>query len=280
MDPDRENSAGDFVLLPDWMNKDIVYHPRKDRDGFVTKSVLKLLSVFSRFRQNSRVRETRISVWVKFVTVLTIILLDALATNMFFVYINLALVLVLMVTLDSKSLKPVFFQAIIGTAIAFIICAPAVFLGSGRSAIIISSKVFVSVSLVGMLGYTSPWNEITSSLKVFHLPDIMILTFDLALKYILLLGDICLNMLTAIRLRMVGKNESKESALSGVLGNTFIRSREMSKDMYDAMVCRGFEGQYIKKKLHLKKIDIVVFVFLACLMALFIYLELDYAGSI
>ena len=32
--------------------------------------------------------------------------------------------------------------------------------------------------------------------------------------------------------------------MSGVLGATFLKSQQLSQDMYEAMLCRGFTGQY------------------------------------
>ena len=51
-------------------------------------------------------------------------------------------------------------------------------------------------------------------------------------------------MLTALKLRSIGHNPHKGRALSGVLGVMFLRSREMSEEMYQAMVCRGYTGEY------------------------------------
>ena len=37
----------------------------------------------------------------------------------------------------------------------------------------------------------------------------------------------------------------KQQALGSILGRLFLRSREMSQAMYEAMVCRGFTGDYL-----------------------------------
>jgi len=38
--------------------------------------------------------------------------------------------------------------------------------------------------------------------------------------------------------------KKKGNFLSGIMGTTFIKSKEMAEDMYDAMECRGFSGEY------------------------------------
>ncbi|MCJ7690687.1 MAG: energy-coupling factor transporter transmembrane protein EcfT, partial [Clostridiaceae bacterium] len=49
--------------------------------------------------------------------------------------------------------------------------------------------------------------------------------------------------------RSVGKNKNKSTSASGIIGTMFIKSKEMAEDMYGAMECRGFTGEY---KLHNK----------------------------
>lgn len=72
------------------------------------------------------------------------------------------------------------------------------------------------------------------------------------LRNILLLGQMAENLLTALKLRSVGRNHHKVRAISGVLGVLFLHSRYLSAQMYEAMVCRGFTGQYpMVKKLQI-----------------------------
>ncbi len=95
-----------------------------------------------------------------------------------------------------------------------------------------------------MLTEALPWHTLTACLRHFHIPALFIQILDITLKYIVLLGEISLQMLYALKLRSVGRMPSSRKAFSGVLGATFLKSREMSQDMYEAMVCRGFTGDY------------------------------------
>ena len=81
-------------------------------------------------------------------------------------------------------------------------------------------------------------------------------------------------MLTAVRLRSVGKNPKKAKALSGILGITFIKSEEMAEEMHAAMCCRGFTGEYqMEQKHQLNRADLFyIFLMLGC-VAMFAYLN-------
>ena len=51
-------------------------------------------------------------------------------------------------------------------------------------------------------------------------------------------------MLTALKLRSVGHNPDKKAAMSGVSGILLQKSQRLSQDLYEAMCCRCFTGDY------------------------------------
>ncbi|MDO4176485.1 MAG: energy-coupling factor transporter transmembrane component T [Bacillota bacterium] len=204
---------------------------------------------------------------------LLMIVLASCSRNMLFTYCLVAVLLVHMCFLGSKSLVRVFSGAIAAAGFSALLLLPAVFLGSPHTMLTVSIKVFLSVGLLGFLAETTPWNRITEGFRFFFVPDIMIFTFDITLKYIVILGDICLDMLNALKLRSVGKNRNKGNSISGILGFAFLKSRHMADEMSGAMACRGFEGEYHRgnHKL-LGPADGLALVFMALVIGLFIYL--------
>ena len=105
-------------------------------------------------------------------------------------------------------------------------------------------KVFLTVMMVSIFNHTTQWNHITAALRRLHVPGLFVFTLDITLKYIVLLGGLMEGLLTALLLRSVGKNNKKYQSVGGVVGVTFLRSAEMNRQMYEAMVCRGFTGDY------------------------------------
>ena len=106
------------------------------------------------------------------------------------------------------------------------------------------------------------------------LPAVFIFTLDITLKYISILGEICVDILRSISLRSVGKNPDKARSFSGVLGITFLKSSEMAEEMYAAMCCRGFTGEYEKKQKYEPCVsDIFFILIMAGCVALFVYLN-------
>ena len=111
-------------------------------------------------------------------------------------------------------------------------------------------------------------------MRTFRIPSLFIFTLDITLKYISVLGEICVDILTSVGLRSVGKNPDKAKSFSGILGITFLKSSEMAEEMYAAMCCRGFTGEYqSKQKYRVCPYDIVHILIMAGCVALFIHLN-------
>ena len=95
---------------------------------------------------------------------------------------------------------------------------------------------------------------------------------DITIKYIVLLGEHSINLLFALKLRSIGITSNKYNSLTGIMGNLFIKSYKMSDEMFHAMECRGFIGEYTTKvNLKLKKMDYAYLAINILLVSLFIY---------
>jgi ABC-type cobalt transport system, permease component CbiQ and related transporters len=264
-----------MTTIPGWMQQSENYVPEKDHDGFISKSLLKVMSVLGKVRSAGTIQTkgAAISAPLKLLLCVYLIVLVACAKNMFFCYCMLAVILARICTLSSKVLPRVFVTSLGAALFSALLLLPAIFLGSPHSMVIISCKVFISVSCVGILAASTGWNRLTEGMGLFRVPDLFIFTLDITLKYIVILGDICLDMLNALKLRSVGRNHDKKSAISGILGVTFLKSRQMAEEMHGAMMCRGFEGTYHKKHSYSFTVwDGAAVAFAAAVTALFAYL--------
>ena len=125
---------------------------------------------------------------------------------------------------------------------------------------------------MNLLSHNTKWSEISKALKLIFIPDIFIWIMDITIKYIVLLGEHSINLLNALKLRSIGITANKYNSLTGIMGNLFIKSYKMSEEMFHAMECRGFVGEYTTKvNLKLKKMDYVYLAINILLVILFIY---------
>lgn len=262
--------------IPDWLCSEESYQPKKDNASFInssSKSVLKAMSIIKRNNDNKKAKDTNVS--LRLLGMLTAIILTSVSRNFSFILFMMVFVLVRFAFLNGEKIKlwlktilPVLF-------LSALILTPAIFLGNPKTPLTILGKIFVSVSLVLRLNLTSSFNDITRSLRTFRIPNIVIFTFDLAIKYIFILGDVCSNMLTALKIRSIGKNEKKQSSASGILGTVFIKAKNSADQTAKAMECRGFNGQYVitKENFKLTKFDFINIMLFILIVCAFIYLE-------
>ena len=262
--------------IPSWMCQEEDYMPSGDKEAFLTKSTKSVLSVLSKLRFNEG-KDGRFSAApsLKLFYTILFIILTASSKNYLFVLIMCAAVTVRLVFFSAAAIR----QILSGTAGAVLISTflllPAVFMGNPQTMANITARVYVSVTLVGILSAGTSWNKLTASMRTFHVPALFIFTLlDITLKYISVLGEICVDILRSISLRSVGKNPDKARSFSGVLGITFLKSSEMAEEMYAAMCCRGFTGEYEKKQKYEPCVsDIFYILIMAGCAALFIYLN-------
>ena len=156
-----------------------------------------------------------------------------------------AVVLLYLATWPGKDIVSILKAPVFAGALAFILFIPAMLLkpsGIGNQ-ILVTGKIVLSVLMVNLYHHTTQWNHVTQALRRLHLPGILIFTFDMTLKYIVLLGRLMEQLLTALRLRSVGRSDRKYDSVGGVMGVTFLISTELSREMADAMRCRGFTAR-------------------------------------
>lgn len=263
------------TMLPDWICSQEKYVPSEDKEAFLTKSTKSILSVLAKLQFHEG-KDGRFSATpsLKLFYTLIYIILTACSENYLFTLIMCVAVTVRLAFFSAKSIR----QILSGTAgavlFSVLILLPSVFMGTPQTLMNITSRVYVSVTLIGILSAGTSWNKLTGSMRTFRLPSIFIFTLDITLKYISVLGEMCADILTSVRLRSVGKNPQKAKALSGVLGISFLKSGEMAEEMHAAMCCRGFTGEYKKNRRYkLCAADIFCTVIMSGCMVLFWYLN-------
>jgi len=114
------------------------------------------------------------------------------------------------------------------------------------SALIFIMRSFVSLSFIYILILSTKWGEILKALRYFKFPKIFSATLDISLRYITLFLDVASNMYLARKSRNVGKSKGKSERkfVASSMGNLLVRSEHLSDDVYNAMISRGYKGEY------------------------------------
>lgn len=179
------------------------------------------------------------------VSILTI-LLCALSGNAFFTGCVIAAELLRTAMMSPDSIRNVLGKVVLPVLFTAILMIPSAFLGSPRTFGTVTVKVFESVLVLSVLNEEVAWNEMTGALSGLHAPEMLVMTLDTAVRFLVLLGRYSGRLLEAVSLRRVGKKNWKNAGTGGVLGVTWLKSQAMLKANSEAMTCRCFDGTYRK----------------------------------
>jgi len=263
-------------MIPEWLLNNEEYNPSNDKNTFVDKSISTLLKILSKIRLNKKPINNRFNInpSIKILCTFLLVLFMSLSKSFMYVLILNVYMLLLLSLLEGQTIKPILFASFLGGFFTSIALIPSILLGNTLNSIMIILKVFATIGMVNILSYTIPWNKITQAFKMFHIPDMFILILDITIKYIIILGNFSLNMFYSLKLRSVGKNQNKNSSMSGIIGNMFLISKDMAEEMYSAMECRGFTGEYyINSNFKINFFDMLYLLIHAILILLFFYIE-------
>ena len=222
------------------------------------KNVLHLASLLERVRLGGGANKggsmvdralSCVSAPVRLVGMFVCVLCVCLTQSPLYLMLMAAIALVLVAVRPVRGLRATFVPALAAAGFAVVLALPALLLGASASGAMlkIALKTFINVSLVLGVSWTLTWSRMSAALKMLHLPDEVIFTFDMALKHIEVLGRTAHDLCESVMLRSVGSAPagfSRTDSLAGIMGMTFIKAMECSRAMDEAMLCRGFAGVY------------------------------------
>lgn len=229
--------------LPAWLTTKEDYTPAKESQIYIDKTLLKLFSLLLYLKEEGPER-TGGRAGVKTAVLFFVIGLVAVSERPFLPLVFLVLILVRISLVSAKTIKLIGKKVGMGLFLSLLLLFPAYMGGHQVTVIRILLKITVTLLYVATFAATVRWNEITKGLSKAHIPDLFLFTFDLTIAYIVVLGEECVTMLEALKVRSIGRKKRKGKEQANILGITFIKSKKMSEDMYDAMVCRGYSGEY------------------------------------
>ena len=244
--------------LPSWLAAEERYEPVGARHRVMQKNVLHLASLLERVRLGGGAHEggsmidralSCVSAPVRLVGMFVCVLCVCLTQSPLYLMLMAAIALVLVAVRPVRGLRATFVPALAAAGFAVVLALPALLLGASATGAMlkIALKTFINVSLVLGVSWTLTWSRMSAALKMLHLPDEVIFTFDMALKHIEVLGRTAHDLCESVMLRSVGRAPagfSRTDSLAGIMGMTFIKAMECSRAMDEAMLCRGFAGTY------------------------------------
>ena len=218
--------------LPSWLAAEERYEPVGARHRVMQKNVLHLASLLERVRLGGGAHEggsmvaralSCVSAPVRLVGMFVCVLCVCLTQSPLYLMLIAAIALVLVAVRPVRGLRATFVPALGAAGLAVVLALPALLLGASATGAMlkIALKTFINVSLVLGVSWTLTWSRMSAALKMLHLPDEVIFTFDMALKHIEVLGRTAHNLCESVMLRSVGRAPEGFSRTDSIAGIEF-----------------------------------------------------------
>ncbi len=138
-----------------------------------------------------------------------------------------------------------------------VLAVPALFLTPGpewapyitypgiRAAAFLISRGGTAATISAVLVLTTPWPHLLKALRSLGLPVVLVVILGMTYRYIFAILQTALDMFESRKSRTVGTfapNERRRIA-TAVVGALLSRSFQMSNDVHQAMLSRGFRGE-------------------------------------
>ena len=234
-------------MIPYWMKQSDNYVPPKEGGTFAIKTIKSISIAIGKLRfQQGHEKSHALPAGLKLLLLITLIIILSVSQHPLVALVFTTFILAYLATWPAEDISYILKTGFVAALFTLVVLIPAMIINpAGRiNNIILVWKVFLSIIMVSIFNHTTQWNHLTEALRKIHIPGIFIFTLDITLKYIVLLGRFINDLLTAYTLRAVGRNNKKYQSVGGVMGVAFLRGTQMSQEMYEAMVCRGFTDDY------------------------------------
>ena len=129
----------------------------------------------------------------------------------------------------------------------FLVLASGGLLRGGSSALFLSlwAKSTLAWLAVVLLTATTPFPRLLDGLRALRVPGVLLHVLSFAYRYLLLLADEGMRLSRAYAARAVGPRHLRQIQPFGqLLGHFFLRTYDRSERIYQAMLARGFDGQF------------------------------------
>lgn len=143
-------------------------------------------------------------------------------------------------------------------------------------AITFISRVAASVSFAVLFTLTTRWGEVFSGLRTLFVPRIFVMTLSMTERYLFTFLRLIQDMYRARKSRTIRPLPAamERNWTASRIGVTFKKSLDMSEDIYNAMLSRGFHGDFrTVGRFRAKLIDYMWLVTVICFGGILILFE-------
>ncbi len=134
---------------------------------------------------------------------------------------------------------------------------PSLLLQANNIGLFLARIALIMLNISIFLSISTSWPQFIQGLKQLHLPNVIILTLDITMKYVYTLGVYIQELLSSIKLRTFGQHVNRR-VLGVIIGQVYLSAKKRTSDLYQAMLLRGYNSNNVASwRLSWNKYDII-----------------------
>ncbi|WP_413476175.1 energy-coupling factor transporter transmembrane component T [Latilactobacillus fuchuensis] len=233
--------------LPAWLQTTdqaalVAGHPNR----FLIKNLALVQQLLSRLTQPSTVVAHQKQLpGLQLINLLLTVILIVSTHQWLFLWLLTILTLFKLCRLPVQALRPLVKRALTMGGIALCLILPNLVIGQLATTLFFMCRTAVLVCNLAYFLQTTSGPELLLGLRQLHLPNLLILTFDITLKYSHVLAQFLQESLWAIQLRT---SRQTKQLVGSLIGRLYLSAKSYINELYQAMLLRGYTGQPVVPK--------------------------------
>lgn len=237
------NQFNNKPTLPHWLqvtpNYKVTY---QHSHHFLSRNLIKLSQILTQFNHHNQIKQ-QVTVADFFVLLLEIICLS-LTSSLLFIWLILIVNLYRVVLQPRQQIIRIFKHAAISFITISLIILPSVLLNPKLFSLLFIVKTIVIAFVLVVQIVKLNFINFIQLLQQLHFPEILLFIVDIMIRYLKVLGVFMVDNIQAISLRSVGRDPHAYTTVGHIFGSLYLKSVALSREIYLAMVARGFTGSY------------------------------------
>lgn len=242
--------------LPVWLMNSERHQVPLTKGRLVQDNLSKFAALVAFLTRITPVYSAKNSPWVRIVELIGLTILIVLSSQVMFLWLMLILMLVHLLILPGSVIITISKKLCKLLLVSLVVLLPSLLLQANNIGLFLARIALIMLNISIFLSITS-WPQFIQGLKQLHLPNVIILTLDITMKYVYTLGVYIQELLSSIKLRTFGQHVNRR-VLGVIIGQVYLSAKKRTSDLYQAMLLRGYNSNNVASwRLSWNKYDVI-----------------------
>lgn len=238
--PQTSKQTKPATPLPFWLTIPQQEKVKLNRGRMVQDNLSKFAGLINFLTKITPVYHAKNSPWVRIVEMIGLTILIVLSAKITFLWLVLILLLAHLVMLPGEVIITIGKKLVKLLLVSLLVLLPSLLLQANNIGLFLARVGLIMLNISIFLSITS-WPQFIDGLAQLHLPNVIILTLDITMKYVYTLGMYLQELLSSIKLRTFGQHVDRR-VLGVIIGQVYLSAKKRTSDLYQAMLLRGFNN--------------------------------------